>query len=635
MLASLVVRLDPTTIQLSVGWRTAIVTITATIADKMEGRNARQCRERWKNVLDPAIIHGAMSAAEDAKIIALVCEHNTKWARMSQALNGRTEQAIKNRWNGHLKQLVAAAALVAAASAPAPKSSASAATTTSSSSSSASTSASSSRTLVEQQSKDKQISSKGKSFSSLTRSEVKAALALGAAAAAAAAPGAAASAPAPKSSRTLSSDKKKTKKYEKEKTKQEDAEKLVVAWREQNKDNKSTLKQIVEATNKESFRWLLNHKETKKANRSQYKTKIQTEKQKTKKEDAEKLVVAWREQNKDNKSTLKQIVEATNKESFRWLLNHKETRSKSSYEKEKTKKEDAEKLVVAWREQNKDNKSTLKQIVEATNNDLFRWLLNNKETKKENSSQYRTKITAENVALKNSIVVSKMTEKETHSTVKHDTKIGYGFAAHILAKYPFVDLYIGQGAPHRIPGPDGRGWPNPVTNIVFDGETFVSLITPNGKSEKVNFDDESVSFLGRSGENTKMLMYDGTKPSMGIRKQQMRYLVPFSGPGQYRPYHHGALTESSLQREIVSNPALVGRLLNNTWAVLPSTSGSASAEVFLTFIDRRVFMKVDPQIEQAQPQPIGKYIVALYKGEDDRQRYTPKLSHESKTLCGY
>ena len=71
------------------------------------GRLGKQCRERWYNHLDPAINKGAWTREEDDKIIETHRRMGSKWAQIARAVgNGRTDNAIKNRWNSTLKRVV-------------------------------------------------------------------------------------------------------------------------------------------------------------------------------------------------------------------------------------------------------------------------------------------------------------------------------------------------------------------------------------------------------------------------------------------------------------------------------------------------------------------------------------------------
>jgi hypothetical protein len=73
------------------------------IATHLEGRVGKQCRERWRNHLDPNILRDSFSPEEDDKILELVQELGTRWSKIAQRLPGRTENSVKNRYHCFLK----------------------------------------------------------------------------------------------------------------------------------------------------------------------------------------------------------------------------------------------------------------------------------------------------------------------------------------------------------------------------------------------------------------------------------------------------------------------------------------------------------------------------------------------------
>ena len=74
------------------------------IASKLPGRIGKQCRERWFNHLDPNIKKDAWSAEDDATIMDAVARIGPKWAEIAKLLHGRSDNAIKNRYNSSIRK---------------------------------------------------------------------------------------------------------------------------------------------------------------------------------------------------------------------------------------------------------------------------------------------------------------------------------------------------------------------------------------------------------------------------------------------------------------------------------------------------------------------------------------------------
>jgi hypothetical protein len=69
------------------------------IADRMGGKNPRQCRERWINYLSPALNTAAWTLAEDALLMQKYLDFGGKWVQISKCFPNRTDCMIKNRFN--------------------------------------------------------------------------------------------------------------------------------------------------------------------------------------------------------------------------------------------------------------------------------------------------------------------------------------------------------------------------------------------------------------------------------------------------------------------------------------------------------------------------------------------------------
>ncbi|KAE9035177.1 hypothetical protein PR003_g10011 [Phytophthora rubi] len=68
------------------------------VAAHIPGRTAKQCRERWRNHLDPSINKSPFTPEEDTIIQEGFEKMGNRWTQIAELLPGRTEDAVKLRW---------------------------------------------------------------------------------------------------------------------------------------------------------------------------------------------------------------------------------------------------------------------------------------------------------------------------------------------------------------------------------------------------------------------------------------------------------------------------------------------------------------------------------------------------------
>ncbi|KAG5185909.1 Homeodomain-like protein, partial [Tribonema minus] len=70
----------------------------AELSNRIAGRSAKQCRERWTHHLNPAVNKDVFTPEEDWTIVSTQAAIGNRWSHIAAMLPGRTENAVKIRW---------------------------------------------------------------------------------------------------------------------------------------------------------------------------------------------------------------------------------------------------------------------------------------------------------------------------------------------------------------------------------------------------------------------------------------------------------------------------------------------------------------------------------------------------------
>lgn len=72
----------------------------------LPSRNGKQCRERYQNSLDSAIVKAEWTREEELELFKLHDEIGNKWVNIARSIPGRTDNCVKNHFFSKLRKSV-------------------------------------------------------------------------------------------------------------------------------------------------------------------------------------------------------------------------------------------------------------------------------------------------------------------------------------------------------------------------------------------------------------------------------------------------------------------------------------------------------------------------------------------------